>query len=165
MNLTITIPEIYDLIYKKNYNNSYKKVRKKLSELCKQYLEKLNFNQKISKNQLFDILETAFSIFMACGYTSENINNERIENTYFIVPSKNKGDSLLSQKFDIANMNTILCDVLLNDKKILSESKLKYLDLYINNALILANKVYENNLIFFIDDFANYIENKLGDNK
>lgn len=167
MQITTTISEIFDKIYEKNFDNSFEKVKEKLPDLCLNYMI-LNHSKKLTKSILLKIIENGLSIFMACGYTSEYIDNKKIENEYLKDIDKflniiNDSEvrysiSILSENTKLIEMYKILGKVLL-DNSTISSINLEYLDDYIQIFIKLVNQIYENNILFFIDDFTEYLEN------
>jgi hypothetical protein len=161
LNLSYKLSEAYDLLYQKNFNRSYEKSRETLPSAVIEFLS-LNSNfDEISKNKVFQLIDAGFSIFMACGFTSEDIDDELLEN--MICSSMYNSEDIIVSSSELNNhlidLIQLIGKILKDDKIILGDINHDYLTMYVISVLKVVDYLY-NNELFFINDFIEYIEMK-----
>ncbi len=155
------ISEAYDFLYQKNFDRSYNIARNNLPLASIEFLS-LNSNfDNISKNKLLQLLDCGFSIFMACGFTSEDIDDALLEN--MINSSLYNNNELIVSSDEVnkhlIDLIQIIGKILVDDKVILDDIHHDYLTMYIISVLKIAEYLYDNDSVF-INDLMQYIENK-----
>lgn len=160
LNLTATISEAYDLLYQKNFNRSYDEANKMLPVASIEFLSLNSDFDNISKNKLLQLIDCGFSIFMGCGFTSEDIDDELVEN---MINSSCYNEELIVSSNELnkhlIDLIQLIGKILKDDKIILGDIKHDYLTMYTISVLKIAEYLYDNDLLF-IDDLMQYIDNK-----